>query len=287
MPRVIADVELLQAHADQIAALDDGRRHQVDALRTALADFFASGSAFGPTNSDLPDQLHVLRRDAAIDGAGVAATAAAFAQAEVLLADPFAGDWSPDDAWIERARRRFLAEHHPWAMQAAAPIMDPADAMARLRQIDRLLEVARAGGWPSPAAIEALLDERAAILAEGVVLADALTDAIGAWHGSDNDPVLDSLLLDRRYLLEVLAEGDAAVAARMLELLAAGVGAGAAFEVAAAEAAHEARIAEVMAADEVSRAEAIRVLEEMDLAIAAMIADGATVEEAGGGVRVG
>lgn len=280
MARVIADVGLLDAHAALLAELDDARRLRIDDLQRALDAFFASGSAFGPRSSEVPEQLQLLRRETAIDAAGVSATATAFSDAEVLMAGSGFDGWRPDDAWIERARRRFLAAHHPWAMEASAPTMDPAAAVERLRSIDELLAQARAGGWPSIASVEALLDERAAILADGAVLVDALTDGIRAWNGSDNDPILDHLVADRSDMALLLAEGDAAIAARILSLVDAGVGAGAAFETADGEAVYAARLDEVMAVDGVTRAEAIRVIEEMDAAISSMIAEGATPEEA-------
>ena len=219
MPRVIADVDALQLHAARLAELDEVRRLRTDDLAVALDVFFASGSAFGPRSSDLPDQLQLLRRDTAIDAAGVEATAAAFAEAEVLMAAPSPESWRPDDAWIERARRRFLVAHRPWAMEAAAPTMDPAEAVDRLRRIDQLLTEARAGGWPSIAAVEALLEEQAAMLADGTVLVDAFTASIRAWNGTDNDPILDRLVADRAAIALLLAEGDSAIASRLLSLV--------------------------------------------------------------------
>ncbi|MEM7284775.1 MAG: hypothetical protein AAF480_00350 [Actinomycetota bacterium] len=275
-----ADVGLLDAHAAHVAELDHPRRLRIDDLRVALEVFFASGSAYGPRTSDLPELLQLLRRSTAIDAVGVEATAAAFAEAEVLARAPSLDAWHPDDAWIERARRRFLAANRPWAMEAAAPTMDPADAVERLRTIDRLLAEARRGGWPSIAAVEALVEERAAILADGSVLIDALTDGIRAWSGSENDPVLDRLVADRQDVALLLAAGDLAVARRLLSLVDAGAGASSAFDTATREAAHERRLGEVMDTDGVSRAEAIRVIEAMDLSIASMIEAGLTPEEA-------
>lgn len=280
MQRVIADVGALQLHAARVAELDEVRRLRTDDLAAALDVFFASGSAFGPRSSDLPEQLHLLRRDTAIDAAGVEATAAAFAEAEVVMAAPSPESWRPDDAWIERARRRFLVAHRPWAMEAAAPTMDPAEAVDRLRRIDALLTEARAGGWPSIAAVEALLEERAAILADGTVLVDAFTDSIRAWHGTDNDPILDRLVADRAAIALLLAEGDAAIASRLLSLVDAGVGAAVSFDTARREVAYEARLAEVIEIDAVTRADAIAVVEAMDTAIAGMIAEGLSPEEA-------
>lgn len=280
MPRVIADIGLLEAHATQLAELDDARRLRIDDLSAALEAFFASASALGPRSSDLPDQLQLLRRETAIAAAGVSATAAAFAEAEVLIERATPGTWRPDDAWIERARRRFLTAHHPWAMGAAAPTMDPVTAVDRLRSIDELLSVARADGWPSVAAVEALLDERADILADGNVLVDALTDGISAWSGSDNDPILDRLVANRLEVALLVAGGDAAMAARILSLVDSGVRAAAAFVAADREAVYEGRLTEIMSVEGVSRAQAIEVIAEMDSAIAAMIAEGASPEEA-------
>ena len=280
MPRVIADVGLLDAHASRLAELDEPRRLRIDELRLALEAFFASASAFGPRSSDLPEALQRLRRDTAIDAAGVAATAAAFAEAEVLMGGPGVGAWRPDDAWIERARRRFLAAHHPWAMEAAAPTMEPAVAVERLRAIDALLAEARAGGWPSIVAVEALLDERASILVDGSVLVGALTDSIRAWSGSDNDPILDRLVADRSAMALLVAEGDAAIAARVLRLVDDGVGTAAAFDTAGREAAYERRLNDVMTLEGVGRVDAIRIIEQMDTAIASMIAEGVGPEEA-------
>lgn len=280
MPRVIADVGLLEAHAERLAELDGPRQMRVAELRGALDAFFATGPVFGPRASDLPDHLQLLRRQAAQDAAGVAATAAAFAEAEVLMARPWLGTWRPDDGWIERVRRRFLAAHHPWAMEAAAPVMDPAVAARRIRRIDGLLAVAREAGWPSIAGVEALLEERAAIVAEATVLVDALTDGILAWSGSDNDPILDRLVDDRSVIALTLADGDAAVAARLLALVDAGAGADTALRTATAEASHEQRLAEVMDAQGVTRSQALLVIRQMDAAIASMIEAGATPEQA-------
>lgn len=280
MPRVIADVAAIAAHVELLGSMDRGRRWQTDALEEALAVFFASGSAFGPRSSDVVGDLGRLWSDTVVDIYGLLATADAFRQAEEAIAvDPF-GTWVPDDVWIEQRRRGWLLEHQPEAAHAATATMAAADLIARVHQIDALLADAGAGAGLDPVAVDVLLAERDALIAEAVIAIDGVIDGIDAWHGSDNDPILDRLVRERDDLVELVVASDTVAAAVMQRLLADGVPAAPAYAAAVEEAAYESRVQEVMDVDGLDRDAAVERLRAMDQAIAGLIAAGVDPEEA-------
>lgn len=280
MPRVIADVDLLTAYAERVANLDTGRRQQLRTLDAAIEQFLNSGSVYGPGASSVTSRLSGLFDDTAVDAYAVMATVAAFRAAEVrIAADPFAG-WHPDDAWLERQRRAWLLEFQPQAIRAAAPTMNPAAVIHRVREIDDAIAAHQGTSYLSLPTIERLLAERNVLLADGLVHVDALTDSINAWWGSDNDPLLDELLAQRSAMVRFVVREDPLAAARMTELINDGHHAAPSWLRATEERAYESRLDAVMGATGADRSGAVDVIEAMDRDIAGLIASGHSAESA-------
>ncbi len=279
MPRVVADAPLLDDYASRLVDLETLRLRRLQDTADDLDRFFESGSAYGPTSSAAPDAVRRLFSDTAVDGIGVMATAAAFRQADELMAADGFGVWAPTEQWVEMQRREWLMDNYPdVAAAAAAPMTNPAEAAQRIAQIDRFLVQLSANPGPWARAIDDLMAERQALVAEAAVNLNALTDMVNGWRGSDNDPALDNLFRARRDLIEILVDDDAA---RYLEaLLNDGVGALGAMIETGSQQMYEARIAELIANNSVSREGAIQVMAEMDAQIAMLIAGGWSGEDA-------
>lgn len=281
MPRVIADVRLLERYARTVEGLAPRRRRAVDRAEQALEDFFTSRSAFGPTSTPILHSVRGVLADTSMDSLGVEATAVAFREAEVVMAlDPQAG-WRPDDRWVEDRRRRWITEFHPWAAGAAAPAMPSAVMLRRLAEVEDQLAAARSDGRVSPIAFEQLLATRNGLRREALVHIDALGDAVASWTGTDNDPVLDGLVATRAAMVALLAS-DGWTARRMTGLLDndGAPRAAEAFDIALREGAVEARLREVMDARGLDRDGARDVIVAMDAEIAGLLAIGVGPREA-------
>ena len=280
MPRVIADVDSLTAYAQRVAGLDTGRRRQLRTLDATIEHFLNPGSAYAPEASGVASRLSGLFDDTVVDAYGVMATAAAFRDAEVHMAAAPFGSWYPDDAWLERQRRAWLLEFQPRAIRAAAPALDPAAVIRRVREIDAAIAAQRGSSYLSLPTIERLLAERNGLLVDGLVYVDAVTDSIHAWWGSDNDPLLDQLLAQRSAMVGFVVGEDPVAAARMTVLINDGHHAAPSWLRAIEERAYESRLGAVMHATGADRSGALDVIEAMDRDIAGVITAGHTAESA-------
>ncbi len=277
--RVFADTAELERAAETMGQLLAPRQRAVEHASDALASYFATSPSFGPVATAVIDLARRYVADGHLDAVGLLATADAFSRADELRADVLSGPWVPTDDWVEAQRRRWLEARYPEALNTVAPTVDATTIAYELQAVEhQLRELARVG--TNPDAAPALVEYRDVLVAEAIASVDAIGDALRAWDGTDNDPIVDALVAQRRRLVEVLVAGDAFAVEQLERTVSSGRPAGPALADALRLAATEERIEEVMHIEGVSREAAIERIMAMDVEIAAMIDAGHSADTA-------